>query len=696
LILGELLTSDDEHLRDKARLLLQRERELFDLRSKQDQMSVWLSIGQALPALFSARDGSLARAWDGIRKLMVSRLRVQRVLLLEVHPDELQPLAPAGAARPLTAGARALLAAQATGCCNDPATDAAPGVAALAEVLGLHRFMWSCIARSNQPPILIAAGFDATKAVFQSPFADGDIAHFSNAAQHVQSLLGNALLIAELEGERNQLREANVSLEQRDRELRGAAEHLRLVNESLEQRVRERTQELAGKNRELRLVLDTVDQALLTIDLDGRLAPERSSIADVWFGPYSDRPRFVDHVGAERRFATLFELGLDGLREDVLPRELCLEQMPKRLVRGSRYFDCRYLALEERGQLLGLLLVIDDVTELLTRAREDAEQRELLAAFTGLTRDRNGFFAFFGETERIMAQLTGPLDSALQKRLLHTLKGNAATYGLRLLAELCHQAESDLGRDSAYAETLQELRARWSVIVRTVRTVARTELHRTVEVSEHELAELAERARTGASSSEIVEQLRCLGWESSERSLNRLAEHAQGLAARLGKAGLRVELDADDTRLDPERWAPLWSALVHVIRNAVDHGVESPEERAQQGKSRDGRLRLSARRVGIEYHIAIEDDGRGIDWPLIARRCRERGRASETRADLLAALLSPDFSTRTEISETSGRGIGLSIVAEAVAKLAGQLDLESEPTRGARWRLTFPTSAGCY
>ena len=686
------MTSDDQHLRDKARLLLQRERELFELRLKQEQIGVWLSIGQALPELFSNRDGSLARAWDGIRKIMVSRLRLQRVLLLEVHAEELGPLAPAGPPRVMPAAARALLQAQATGYCNDPKADAPPGVAALAEVLGLHRFMWSCIARSNQSPILMAAGFDPAKAVFQSPFADDDIAHFGNAAQHVQSLLGNALLIAELEGEKNQLREANASLEQRDRELRGAAEHLRLVNESLEQRVRERTQELAGKNRELRLVLDTVDQALLTVDLDGRLAPERSSVADAWFGAYSDSPQFVEHVGADRRFGMLFALGLDGLRENLLPRELCLEQLPKRLVRGSRHFDCRYLLLEERGQLLGLLLVIDDVTELLIRAQADAEQRELLAAFTGLMRDRNGFFTFFEEAQRIIAQLVGPVDSTLQKRLLHTLKGNAASYGLKLIAELSHQAESNLGRDSAYAETLLELRARWAAIVLTLRAVAPNELHRTLEVSERELEQLAERARAGASSSEIVERLRCLGRESSERSLNRLAEHAKGLAARLGKGALRIEVDADDTRLEPERWAPLWSALVQVVRNAVDHGIESTDERCAKGKPGHGHLRLSARRIdaGNDYRIEIEDDGRGIDWQTLGRYCDERGRPSATRADLVAALLSPGFTTRTEVSETSGRGIGLAVLAEAVRGLSGRVEVESEPGGGTRWLLSFP------
>lgn len=671
--------------------MLQRERELFELRQKHEQIGVWLSIGQALPELFSYRDARLEQAWAGIRKLMVGKLRLQRVLLLELQADELAPLAPAGPGRPLPEDARTLLTATPSGYCNDPETDATPGVAALARALGLHRFMWGCIRRPQQAPILMAAGFDASKAVFQSPFVSSDIAHFSNAAQHIESLLGNALLIAELEREKNQLREANITLEQRDLELRNAADQLRMANESLEQRVHERTQELAGRNRELRLVLDTVDQALLTVDLEGRLAPERSSAADSWFGSYSGNPRLVEHIGGDRRFASLFQLGLEALRANMLPPELVLQQMPKRLERGARKFDCRYLPIEAEGRLLGLLLAIDDVTEQLLRERADAEQRELLAAFTALMRDRNGFFTFFAETERIFEQLASALtDQASQKRLLHTLKGNAAGYGLVLLAELGHQAETNLPSASSYDETLRQLRACWGRTVGMLRTLAPDKLCRSVELSDQQLDELAELTRRGASSVELLEELRRFRWETSECSLTRLAQHAQALAVRLGKGALAVEIDADSTRLEPERWAPLWSALVHVVRNAVDHGVESPEERTAQGKPALGRVRFCARRSAHDYRLEIEDDGRGIDWDAVRSRCEARACPSATQADLLQALLSPDFSTRTEVTATSGRGIGLALLADAVRELSGTLTVESQAGRGTRWLLTFP------
>jgi len=687
------VTDDDQHLREKARLLLQRERELFELRLKHEQLGTWLSVGQALPELFSNR-GTLAQAWDGVRRTIVTKLRMQRVLVFELQASEIQALAPKGPARPISAAARQLLDTEASyaGFCNDPETAAEVGVADLAAALGLHRFMWSRIARSGEAPLLLVAGFDQSKAVFQSPFNAGDVANFSNAARQVEHLLRNAQLIAALELEKKQLSQANAALEERDIALRAAAQQLQEANESLELRVTERTRELARRNRELRLVLDTVDQALLTVDLAGHLAPERSSAADLWFGPYEGSPRFLDHVGADRRFSSLFRLGLDGLLEDQLPRALCLDQMPKHLVRGARLFDCRYLPIEENGALKGLLLVLDDVTERRARAREESEQREALAAFTAYMRDRNGFLSFCQETERQLRQLElNGVESMLGRRTLHTLKGNAATFGLVRIVELCHQAESELLAESASTETLRSLHARWRDLAQTLQAVSPGDLRRSIEVSEADFESLSEQASQGATGAQIVAALARLRLEPAERPLRRLAQYAKALAERLGKGALQVDVQADDTQLDPERWGPLWSALVHAVRNAVDHGIEPAEQRAAAGKPEQGRVQLSGRRAANhQYQIVVEDDGRGIDWDAIRGQCQRQGRRSETPSDLLSALLSPGFSTKSVVTETSGRGVGLNALASAVHALAGELSVESERSRGTRWLLTFP------
>lgn len=644
-------------------MLLQREREHFDLRLKYDRMAVWLSLGQALPAVFLDWKGTRQQLWDRVRKTLISRLRLQRVLVLELGAEEMRPLAPAGAALPFPAEVHRLLDASPSGFCNDPDATGDSASKVLAQTLGLHRFMWSRIGQGNAAGVLVAAGFDRTKASFQADLADSDAALFRNAAQHVESLLANTLLVAELAR----------------------------ANESLEQRVRERTRELNEKNGELRLVLDNIDQALITVDLDGRLVLARSSMVERWFGTHSGDALFLDYVPADERFASFFRLGLEALRDDILPREVCLDQMPQQLIVRGRHFTCRYLPIEEGDKLTALLLVIDDVTEQRERARVDAEQRELLATFTALMRDRNGFLAFVEQTGPLLDQLSDTTcATVLQKQNLHTLKGNAATLGLQVIAEACHVAETEcLELGQVQPDSLTQLRSRWAAVLRTVRSVAPTSLHRTIEISEQQLSTFLAQARAGASATELVDELRLLQWEPVERSLERLAQSAQALATRLGKPDLVISVNADELRLEPTAWADLWAVLVHVVRNAIDHGIEPADERATRGKPPNGHLDFSARRTEAGYQIEIRDDGRGVDWQDVQRVCEEQGRASHSRADLVAALFAPGFSTRRAVTEISGRGIGLSAVAAAVHDLGGSIELDSEPGQGTTLRFRF-------
>lgn len=684
---GVVGLSDQDNLLEKARLLLQRERELFEQRLKFEQLSVWLAVGQALPELFVERGRSLPQILDRIRKLLIGKLRLQRVLTFEIAPGQLRPLAPGGDPRVFSPEALAFLDGKASGVCNEPQS-----FPLIAEAVGLDRFMWSRIQRARDLPILLVAGFDRAKAAFQAPFGDNDVGYFSNAARQTEALLGNYLLVGELEREKEQLELANRTLEQRDQELSKATDELVLANETLEQRVRDRTVELAGKNRELRLIFDNVDQGLVVIDLDGRMAVERSRRLDDWFGPVHGDARIFEYLAADPRFSEALDLGLEALRDDILPREICIAQLPEAMRIGVRHFRCRYLPIEEGGTCVSLLLVIDDVTELLTRTREEAEQRELLAAFSGLMRDRTGFLRFMDECEQMLTELDKPTTTeARQKHLLHTLKGNSATLGLQVVADLCHRSESELADlGTLKPESSERLRSRWAVVAEALRTLAPAGLRKMLELSEVELARLAERAQSGASATQIVQELEQLRWEPVARALDRLGQQARAIALRLGKGDLDVQTESDELRLDPHRWGPLWSALIHVVRNAVDHGLESTDERHAVGKPDRGQLRFSARRVGESLRLELSDDGRGVDWERVRELCQARGRPSSTRDDLASALLSPDFSTKTEVTETSGRGVGMAAVAYAVRELAGVIAVESEAQHGTRWVLTFP------
>jgi two-component system chemotaxis sensor kinase CheA len=470
---------------------------------------------------------------------------------------------------------------------------------------------------------------------------------------------------------------------------------LEALNFTLEQRVAERTIELAERNRDLRLVLDTVNEGLVTLSREGTLAPERSAMVDRWFGPYTAPMRFIDYLAPiDRDFAEAFDLGNEALLEGILPAELCLAQLPRRLHADRREYAVTYLPITEGGEHRGLLVVINDVTEQLALAQQDAEQRELLALFQAFTRDRMGLLAFFEEASRLLEKVaSGAQDLETQKRLVHTLKGNASLVGLNVVAQLCHRAEDEIDEHQRVqvTSTIVALRSRWLTLNQALKSFL-GDRGDVVELPARELEHLREEVARGASAANILERLSAWRCEPVERPLERLAAHARALAQRLGKGDLIVDVEAHGLRLDPKRWAPLWSELVHVVRNAVDHGLESAEERRAAGKPPRPRLRLAAALREHNFSIEVEDDGRGIDWEGVRRSAARHGVAAHTEADLEAALLMSGISTRTEVTTTSGRGVGLAAVYARVQEFQGTATVSTRRGAGTTLRFSFPLS----
>jgi two-component system chemotaxis sensor kinase CheA len=189
-----------------------------------------------------------------------------------------------------------------------------------------------------------------------------------------------------------------------------------------------------------------------------------------------------------------------------------------------------------------------------------------------------------------------------------------------------------------------------------------------------------------------VDELRRLQLEPIERALQRLGAHARGLSQRLGKGSAEVQIEAAGMYVDPEQSRSFWLALVHVIRNAVDHGFEGPEARHGAGKPIENQLRLEASREADRVTLRISDDGRGVDWERVRTLAAQRGLPHQTRAELVRALLAPEVSTRSEVTHTSGRGVGLAAVEQDIRALEGTLDVESEPGRGCTWIISVPAA----
>jgi len=167
------------------------------------------------------------------------------------------------------------------------------------------------------------------------------------------------------------------------------------------------------------------------------------------------------------------------------------------------------------------------------------------------------------------------------------------------------------------------------------------------------------------------------------------------LAKMLGKT-VRLEIEGERTPVDRDILARLDAPLNHILRNAMDHGVETPDRRRASGKSASAALRLEARHNAGMLEIRVRDDGSGIDPERIRRKVIERRLQSEDvarslgRAELLEFLFLPGFSTASAVTEVSGRGVGLDVVHQTLRDLGGSVRIESEPGIGTTFVLSLP------
>jgi two-component system chemotaxis sensor kinase CheA len=211
---------------------------------------------------------------------------------------------------------------------------------------------------------------------------------------------------------------------------------------------------------------------------------------------------------------------------------------------------------------------------------------------------------------------------------------------------------------------------------------------------------LAREAEEGAQhfarvAGQLQDQVTALRMLPIETVFSRFPRVVRDLAAKLGKQ-VELVIDGRETELDRSVLEEVGDPLGHLVRNAIDHGIEPPDLRVAAGKPPVGRVRLSARHADGSIVIAVEDDGRGIDPEALRRAAVERGiltpEAAAGLSDAEARLLifAPGFSTAGRVTDVSGRGVGMDVVRTNIERLGGRVEVESTPGVGTRISLTLP------
>jgi chemotaxis protein histidine kinase CheA len=303
-------------------------------------------------------------------------------------------------------------------------------------------------------------------------------------------------------------------------------------------------------------------------------------------------------------------------------------------------------------------------------------------------------------------------------RDLHTIKGNAATYGFEHLSRIAHQAEDALEtlrppvqiRVTDTVELLfskladmREERQAIDGISKKLRGGDQLMIH-IAESKVHYLTSIAKKLvgqpEVAANNTLLPLLDACLGLR--HQPLLKLVDKYKSMVERVAeKLGKEIEFDASpkEAELAPNFFSSVNESLIHILRNAADHGIESPEVREQMGKKPVGSVRMSVVQNDNSYQICISDDGAGIDDQKLVKKALALGLITDSQVsqmshkDRVELLLLPGISTKATATDISGRGVGMDSVVKSLEKIGGSLQIQSELQFGTTFILEAPMSA---
>jgi len=225
--------------------------------------------------------------------------------------------------------------------------------------------------------------------------------------------------------------------------------------------------------------------------------------------------------------------------------------------------------------------------------------------------------------------------------------------------------------------------------------LARNELARRLRDAPRDIAVEAAFERVSTCIAEIRDGITRTRMQRIDSLFSGLPRMVRDLAADLGKQ-VRLDVDGGDVELDREMIEMIRDPLTHIVRNAIDHGIEDPETRMAAGKKAAGTLKVSARQTGNQILIEVTDDGRGIDGEALVRSARAAGLLSAeqaeklTPAQKLALVFTPSLSTAERVTAISGRGVGMDVVRANIERIGGVIDIDSRPSQGVKLCIRVP------
>ncbi len=532
----------------------------------------------------------------------------------------------------------------------------------------------------------------------------------------------------EIDHQMRVLQDQAVSLEEQAATLEEQTEEIERQNATLEEQVKERTAALDIQNRKVSALLDHSGQGFLSFGADRLVDEEYSKECENLFrGAIAHRP--VDALlfeGDPKKRATMEKTLELYFGSTIAFQQECLIAL---LPQEAQLFD-RVVRIEYRPiGATRLMAILTDITAQRSLEERIAQERRVLSFITMVLRNKNAFLDALYECESHLKLLCDqarsdtayPLDRATKLyRKIHTYKGVFLQFSMPTLPARLHPLESSLWEAIVQAQTSQsplklcqkELQAAREAI-KTDRGYLQEALGEAFLSSEHEvvipesyleaLEGLAQKIQSlltpdqlDSSAQQALAIIKNLRRAPFKGLLSTYPNLCMQLANRLHKEIEPFEIQGSDLWVDPREYGDFTKALIHIFRNAIDHGIEDPATREACQKPQIAQIGCHLSDQGENLCLEVRDDGRGLDEGAIVQRALDLGLIDPDRAaalspsERLELIFMDGFSTKEETTDLSGRGVGLSALKEEVLKLGGRIEVASIQGQGTCFRFYLP------
>jgi HPt (histidine-containing phosphotransfer) domain-containing protein len=472
-----------------------------------------------------------------------------------------------------------------------------------------------------------------------------------------------------------------------------AEQEVTKLNQGLEEKILERTEQI-------NTILAHVRSGFLLVDRNAKLKTGfTTSCETILNRQLKVGGSLPEQLGFTGRLTMQFMLAIQQIFDSDLPTEVAMQQLPTRFPMDKRMIGLQAAAVKSResGQVTAVLLTINDVTDLVA-AEEGLRRADILIH---ILEDQDAFRIFLADFKKDLdatVQAVAQKDAKALHSILHTMKGNAASFNLDEWVTRLHQLEE---KSPIKVSDIQDLASHVRSFLRQNEGILHLDFDQPMRsvfgVDQSDLNALKETLEPVASP---VAMTRLESWSRSVKALP-LKSYTTPLGPMVSRVARQLQknvcltVEGAEAKVD-NAFAPLLTTLPHLVRNSLVHGIEYPEDRGTKPPQATITLRFMTTVEG-GLHIFVSDDGRGLDPEQIRTHAQSQGLISNAQTlsekESLDLIFHPNFSTADRITDLAGRGMGLAAVAAAVRELGGSYEVTTQKNQGFQLHIIVPPPA---